>query len=157
MLIKFTYVDSISGIPLSEAPSPYGPVFPTISGLKFDFANESAWPTEVPFFYGECDDTVDENARGILEILTREEYDSLKTSEEKYRNDRLIVSMKTQRNFLLSISDWTQLPDSPLSEADKAKWLSYRAELRDITSQDGFPQTIEWPKSPDELEVRAIG
>jgi hypothetical protein len=29
-----------------------------------------------------------------------------------------------------------------------ADWAAYRQALRDITAQEGFPNTIDWPESP---------
>ena len=37
-----------------------------------------------------------------------------------------------KRQIRLKASDWTQLPDSPLSEAKKAEWATYRQALRDV-------------------------
>tara|TARA_R110000796_G_scaffold186530_2_gene303453 strand:+ start:557 stop:895 length:339 start_codon:yes stop_codon:yes gene_type:complete len=54
-------------------------------------------------------------------------------------------SMRQQRNALLTASDWTQVLDSPV---DKVAWAAYRQELRDITSQDGFPNAVAWPAQP---------
>jgi hypothetical protein len=53
--------------------------------------------------------------------------------------------VKSQRNALLVASDWTQLPDVPLS--DKAAWADYRQALRDITKQ-ADPFNIIWPTPP---------
>lgn len=53
--------------------------------------------------------------------------------------------VRQQRNQLLSACDWTQLPDSP---ADKPAWATYRQELRDISSQEGFPWNVVWPEEP---------
>lgn len=53
-----------------------------------------------------------------------------------------------QRNYLLQSSDWTQLPDVPLS--DKEAWAEYRQQLRDLTSQPDFPNVIIWPIPPME-------
>jgi hypothetical protein len=39
---------------------------------------------------------------------------------------------KKKRNAFLAQSDWTQLPDSPLTEKQKAEWATYRQALRDI-------------------------
>lgn len=50
------------------------------------------------------------------------------------------------REVLLSQSDWTQLPDAPV---DQAAWAAYRQELRDITTQSGFPDSITWPIAPN--------
>ena len=37
------------------------------------------------------------------------------------------------RNGLLRQSDWTVMPDSPLSDSKKAEWKTYRQTLRDMT------------------------
>lgn len=58
------------------------------------------------------------------------------------------VSAYRHRSKLLASSDWTQMPDSPLSAELKQAWVIYRQELRDITSQSGFPSDIEWPTVP---------
>ena len=50
------------------------------------------------------------------------------------------------RDKLLLISDWTQVKDAPV---DQAAWAEYRQALRDLTEQEGFPENIVWPLSPD--------
>lgn len=50
------------------------------------------------------------------------------------------------RQGLLASSDWTQMPDVELST--KTQWAAYRQELRDITSQPGYPFNIVWPTPP---------
>lgn len=52
------------------------------------------------------------------------------------------------RNEMLANSDWTQLPDVPLTTEQKAEWGTYRQALRDITDQPGFPDNINWPMKP---------
>ena len=37
-----------------------------------------------------------------------------------------------KRNLRLSACDWTQMPDSALSDSKKAEWATYRQALRDI-------------------------
>ena len=54
-------------------------------------------------------------------------------------------AVRADRNKRLADSDWTQLPDAPV---DKAVWATYRADLRDVTSQAGFPWKITWPEAP---------
>ena len=51
-------------------------------------------------------------------------------------------AIRSDRNRRLAECDWTQLPDAPV---DTVTWASYRQELRDITSQEGFPHIIVWP------------
>jgi hypothetical protein len=53
--------------------------------------------------------------------------------------------VRNQRNQLLKDSDWTQVADAPV---DKEAWVTYRQELRDITSQVGFPFNVLFPTPP---------
>ena len=57
---------------------------------------------------------------------------------------------KQKRNRLLVACDWTQGADSPLSDAKKTEWQTYRQALRDfdynsITQDHG----IVWPSKPN--------
>lgn len=62
--------------------------------------------------------------------------------------EHLSVVARMQRDSLLSASDWALLPDSPLSAPQRAAWVAYRAALRGIPDQSGFPQDISWPAAP---------
>ena len=62
--------------------------------------------------------------------------------------EQLEIEVRIQRNSLLTQSDWTQMPDSALSDSKKKKWVTYRKSLRDIPSQSGFPKKITWPTAP---------
>jgi hypothetical protein len=53
----------------------------------------------------------------------------------------------SERDKLLLMSDWTQLPDSPLNQEVKSAWASYRQTLRDLPEQPNFPN-IAFPKEP---------
>lgn len=59
------------------------------------------------------------------------------------------AKIRHDRQALLQNSDWTQLPDAPLTEAKKAEWAAYRQALRDITRQPNFPSKVTFPTSPD--------
>lgn len=52
------------------------------------------------------------------------------------------------RNDKLSKSDWTQGNDSPLSDENKALWITYRQKLRDITEDLTNPFIVTWPTQP---------
>ncbi len=60
------------------------------------------------------------------------------------------------RNQKLAESDWTQLPDAPLTAEQKAEWAAYRQALRDVpqTMESKGSTAPEWPVSPFTL-VRA--
>jgi len=54
-------------------------------------------------------------------------------------------NVRTYRDRLLVKSDWTQVPDSPVSSET---WATYRQALRDVTEQEGFPYNVTWPTEP---------
>lgn len=56
------------------------------------------------------------------------------------------VLLKRQR--LLYSSDWTQIPNNPLTTTQQQAWATYRQELRDIPSQSGYPYNVVWPVAP---------
>lgn len=62
--------------------------------------------------------------------------------------DQLAVDARVKRNMLLSVSDWTQLSDTPHAAEQRAAWSDYRQALRDVTAQSTFPITIIWPTAP---------
>jgi hypothetical protein len=75
---------------------------------------------------------------------------------DKYTADELVAfnakkdldkrqEVRDVRNSKLAKSDWTQVADAPV---DQAAWATYRQALRDITGQQGFPWTVNWPETP---------
>lgn len=60
--------------------------------------------------------------------------------------DQLLL-LRQERDQYLTLCDWTQMPDVPLSMEKKAEWAVYRQALRD------FPETCDpdnpvWPTPP---------
>ena len=58
--------------------------------------------------------------------------------------------LREKRNNLLAESDWTVMPDSPVSDSKKSEWETYRQALRDLpltASSDFINQEIT-PSSP---------
>ena len=62
------------------------------------------------------------------------------------REQQEATEVRAKRNQLLKDSDWTQIPDCTV---DKTVWATYRQELRDITSQEGFPFNVTFPSKPE--------
>ena len=59
--------------------------------------------------------------------------------------------LKRERNAYLLESDWTQFPDSPLSDAKKVEWTTYRQALRDIPETYSDATSLDdiiWPTKP---------
>ena len=61
--------------------------------------------------------------------------------------------VRTRRTIKLTASDWTQGPDSPLSDTKKAEWQTYRQTLRDLPSNMDSGWTtrddVVWPSEPE--------
>ena len=64
--------------------------------------------------------------------------------------DVLILKARQHRDLLLKESDVYVLPDrwASMTSEQQAAWSAYRQALRDLTSQSGFPQAIDWPVQP---------
>lgn len=56
--------------------------------------------------------------------------------------------LRSERNELLNLSDWTQVPDSPLTDAKKTEWATYRQALRDLPSTTTDFANPNWPSQP---------
>lgn len=72
------------------------------------------------------------------------------TDEEKQKVDaEQRKAVLANRDWLLTRSDWTQLPDVNLTETKVAEWRVYRQSLRDLPNDPGFDiwHTI-WPVEP---------
>ena len=53
--------------------------------------------------------------------------------------------IRKERNAKLAETDWTQVADAPVNQED---WAAYRALLRSIPEQEGFPNEVTWPTEP---------
>lgn len=62
--------------------------------------------------------------------------------------ERKWAQIRSDRRVYLKESDYTQMPDVPLTSEMKAKWLEYRQQLRDITKQSD-PFSLVWPTIPE--------
>lgn len=56
------------------------------------------------------------------------------------------AQIRMQRNDLLAKTDWTQGED--VTQEIKQNYAVYRQELRDVTKQEGFPESVSWPTPP---------
>jgi len=65
--------------------------------------------------------------------------------------DAAWTALRTHRNQLLRDSDFTQMPDSPMSQEKKDAWASYRQELRDLPDETQDPTAPEWPLDPTQI------
>lgn len=70
----------------------------------------------------------------------------------EFMPDLFLKKLREIRNEKLVESDWTQMPDVPLSQQQKEECQLYREALRNITSEP-FPSSrriedVVWPSKP---------
>ena len=74
------------------------------------------------------------------------------TSEEwEFNSDKFWTDVRGDRVNRLYECDWTQLPDSALSDTKKSEWAVYRSALRNLPEiQSGTTELdkIVWPDKP---------
>lgn len=70
------------------------------------------------------------------------------TGQWVYNEQENADAVINQRNYLLYQSDWTQIPNNPLTPEVQQEWAVYRQALRDIPQQPGFPANVVWPTPP---------
>lgn len=67
----------------------------------------------------------------------------INNGEIAMEEDEILEANRFTRNRLLLVSDYTQGADSPLSDAKKTEWATYRQSLRDLpTSLSTFNSSI---------------
>jgi len=69
--------------------------------------------------------------------------EELKQHWEEIKDDYFKDIMRTERNMLLSASDFRALPDYP----DRDKWIIYRQQLRNLPSI--WTTGMEFPQPPN--------
>lgn len=58
------------------------------------------------------------------------------------------AAIRALRDQLLQKTDRTQLPDFPITDAQRVEVANYRQALRDIPEQGIDPHAVEWPIKP---------
>ena len=53
------------------------------------------------------------------------------------------------RDLLLRRCDWVVIKSKETGTNIPAAWKNYRQSLRDISTQDGFPNDVTWPTDPN--------
>lgn len=110
------------------------------SGLSDDqYDNINTFALECEFNIAELQDMIVDN--GVLRQKTQSEIDA--------ENAPFVaIQFREERDGLLASSDWTQSPDSPLTDAKKQEWATYRQALRDLPANTTDPSNPTWPTKP---------
>lgn len=79
--------------------------------------------------------------------------ESLPQAEVDMKVEKRLGHLRKNRNNALRDSDWTQLADCQLTQAEKQEWITYRQSLRDLPAQ-AVNGRAEIPESPHERVAR---
>ena len=123
--IKFTYVDAVTGISIASEPAANGPVFPPVDGLECGWARESAYPTDVPEFFGTCPDDAATQVDGVLSVYSQADWETMREDEMRARNPvPQQVTMRQARLALLSagLLDDVEAVISAAGRAAQLEW-----------------------------------
>ena len=140
--IKFTYVDSITGISITRSPATNGPSFPNVTGLEFIWARESKYPTDLPEFFGTCPDESNTNVDGVLGVFVQADWDLMYADEllartAKINNSLHITKLAFRNRFtqtekvMLEIS---ALDDATAPMQQRQLAATLRATLSDVNA-----------------------
>lgn len=126
--LKFTYVDAITGISIASEPAANGPVFPSVVGLEFVWARESAYPTDVPEFFGTCPDDSDTQIDGVLGLFLRADWEQMRADEMRARNP---VPVSVSPRQIRQAMNRTPFGNATLRDAVEAAVAAGDRDLRD--------------------------
>ena len=77
--------------------------------------------------------------------------------EEKEAARDYWQELRLIRNSKLLTSDWTQIPDAPLTEEQKLAWKNYRQQLRDLPENISDPKPLVLDENhPDWIALLAL-
>ena len=100
----------------------------------------------------EIDEVGLSDGQGIIEGSFQPNEYKVIDGEAVIRNDNVLEILRLKRDALLKESDWTLMPDSPLSDAKKTEWATYRQALRDLPNNNNDITSIddvEFPNKPN--------
>ncbi len=93
----------------------------------------------------------DEDGKDVATTYVQTHFVGDDTAKNKRILDAEWTRIRAGRDRLLTESDWTQANDTPLTDANVAKWKTYRTSLRDLPSDQSSKtkySDITWPTKP---------
>ena len=93
-----------------------------------------------------------EDGQGIIEGDYQPNEYKILNGEAVIRTDNALEILRLKRDALLKESDWTLMPNSPLSDSKKTEWATYRQSLRDLPSNNNDITSIDdvvFPNKPN--------
>ena len=129
--------------PNTSFPSQWTPAL--VEELGLDPVFESPTPTTTRYQVA-FKDGVEQDAQGrwLWKWSISEMSDEAKAAMDAQQAE----AVRSTRNTKIAQCDWTQLDDTPITNAKKLEWAAYRQALRDVPEQAGFPWDVTWPEKP---------
>ena len=87
-------------------------------------------------------DYVDEDGVTVTKASQEEAYTATKDAEAA-------TAARAERDKLIASCDWMAIKAFEAGSAVSAEWATYRQALRDVTAQEGFPNSVTWPTQPE--------
>ena len=91
--------------------------------------------------------TVEKRDMSVIEITDITPYNAWitewETASKPSTEEPTLAEFRAWRDSLLAESDWTILPDSPLSAEKQAEWKTYRQKLRDLPANTSAPYNVD--------------
>ena len=105
---------------------------------------------------GDAEEILDNDGKNVLDEDGEKTYVQSHFVPDVAAKDARILAeewtkIRTERDKLLTNSDWTQGADSPLTSAKKTAWATYRTKLRTLPEDQKDKTTyasITWPSEP---------
>jgi hypothetical protein len=86
-----------------------------------------------------CDPVIEDGFAYIVEVADKTDAEIASDNASK------AAKVRAERDRKLAATDWRFRSDMNPSQ----DWIDYCQDLRDIPEQDGFPNEVVWPVSPD--------
>ena len=84
--------------------------------------------------------------RELFKMLSTKYAAQVVACSDQERYDDAASDVKYRRAVELNNSDW--IANSDVELENHLEWLQYRQDLRDITSQPGYPFDVQFPERP---------
>lgn len=147
--LKFTYVDSVTGVPITKAPATNGPIFPAVAGLDYVWARESHYPTEVPEFFGTCPDGSDTQIDGVLGVYSQYDWETMRADEMAARSP--VPQSCTPAQGLIALFALHSITEDQISSAI----ASISDPVQRYTAQIGYSRATTWERKSATMKAIA--
>ena len=98
---------------------------------------------------GSGESVMEGTADDATQMIVNGEVVSKPESTNAEKNAAALEELRVKRDSALQWCDWTQVPDSPLTDTKKTEWATYRQTLRDLPASNVNATSIDDVTFPD--------